>query len=258
LVLLKRLLVLVLFASLAFPARLVSLAPSITETVFLVGGERQLVGVTRYCDYPEAAKKLPRVGGYNDVNEERLLTLKPDIVLLLKTHLPLIAFCRKHHLKYEAFDSESIEGIRHMVKRVGAIAGQEKKALAWLSKHPRHSWKLEAKKQSVLVILEQVHRNGRIEAAYVLGQESFYHSVLSAAGLYSLFKGVQRYPLIGREGLSGFSPDKVIVLERGAPAAYKGVFSRRTKIYFLPQEVMKRPGPRYDQILAAFTRVALE
>ncbi len=238
--------------SLVFPARIVSLAPSITETVFLLGGQSQLVGVTRYCDYPEAAKKLPSVGGYNDVNEERLLSLKPDIVLLLKTHAPLIAFCRKHHLKVETFDAESIEGIRDMVKRLGTILREEKVATQWLKHHPFPLNPSSLPTRSVLVILEQVVRNGRIEAAYVLGQESFYTPMLKAAGFSSVFKGFQRYPMMGREGLAEVSPDIILVLERGQSDWYDGLWPKRTKILFLSQEVLKRPGPRYEQILGIF------
>ena len=257
-VVLTRLGILLIFVGLAFPARIISLAPSITETVFLLGGQSQLVGVTRYCDYPEAAKKLTQVGGYNDVNEERLLSLKPDLVLLLKTHQPLITFCHQHRLKVATFDAESIEGIRDMVKRVGNIIGKEPQASVWLKAHPYPLRPMKAHTQSVLVVLEQVVRNGRIEAAYVLGRESFYEPLLTAAGLVSVFKGSQRYPMIGREGLGGFAPDKVIILEAGQSRWYKGVWPTSTKIVFLPKEVMKRPGPRYDQILDAFRNIAVK
>ncbi len=247
-----------LLAGLAFPARLVSLAPSITETVFLLGGQSQLVGVTRYCDYPDAAKKLPKVGGYNDVNEEQLLSLKPDRVLLLRTHAPLIAFCRQHHLKVETFDAESIVGIRDMVKRLGSILGEERMASLWLNRHALPLQPSSSPTRSVLVILEQVVRNGRIEAAYVLGRETFYSPMLAAAGFSSVFKGTQRYPMIGREGLSVFSPDNILVLEAGHLGWYKGLWPSQTKIIFLSKEVMKRPGPRYDLILAAFRSVVVK
>jgi ABC-type Fe3+-hydroxamate transport system substrate-binding protein len=112
--------------------------------------------------------------------------------------------------------------------------------------------------QSVLVILEQVVRNGKIEAAYVLGQESFYRTMLASAGLSSVFKGAERYPMIGREGLSEYSPTKVIILEAGQLRWYDGVWPKATKIEFISDVVMKRPGPRYDQILSAFRRIAVK
>ena len=63
------------------PARIVSLAPSITETVFALGEGDRLVGVTDYCDYPPEATRKPRVGGISTPSFEAILALRPDLVL---------------------------------------------------------------------------------------------------------------------------------------------------------------------------------
>jgi iron complex transport system substrate-binding protein len=63
------------------PRRIVSLAPSNTETLYLIGAGELLVGATRYDDYPPQARGLPRVGGFLDVDIERVLALDPDLVL---------------------------------------------------------------------------------------------------------------------------------------------------------------------------------
>lgn len=65
----------------ASPRRIVSLAPSNTETLYLIGAGELVVGVTRYDDYPAQARGLPRVGGFLDVDIERVLALEPDLVL---------------------------------------------------------------------------------------------------------------------------------------------------------------------------------
>ncbi len=64
------------------PARLVSLAPNITEILFAIGGGERVVGVSAYCDHPGPARKLPRVGGFSDPDLEKILALAPDAVLL--------------------------------------------------------------------------------------------------------------------------------------------------------------------------------
>ena len=67
---------------LAVPAqRIVSLSPHLTENVFAVGAGAQLVGVTRYSDYPEAARAITRVGDYQAINVEQILSLQPDLIL---------------------------------------------------------------------------------------------------------------------------------------------------------------------------------
>jgi iron complex transport system substrate-binding protein len=64
------------------PKRIVSLAPSITEILFALGLGDSIVGVTTYCDYPEAAKKKPKIGGMSNPSLEAVLSLKPDVVVL--------------------------------------------------------------------------------------------------------------------------------------------------------------------------------
>ena len=63
------------------PRRVVSLAPSLTEIVFLLGRDGSLVGVTRFCNHPPAASGLPKIGGVSDPDVERIVALSPDLVL---------------------------------------------------------------------------------------------------------------------------------------------------------------------------------
>src|SRR5215510_732766 len=64
----------------ASPRRIVALAPNLTEIVFALGAGDRLVGVSEYSDYPEAARKIPRVGGL-EVDAEKVAALRPDLVL---------------------------------------------------------------------------------------------------------------------------------------------------------------------------------
>lgn len=61
--------------------RIISLAPHITESLFAAGAGDKIIGAVSYSDYPEAAKKIPRVGGYPTVDIERIVSLKPDLVI---------------------------------------------------------------------------------------------------------------------------------------------------------------------------------
>ncbi|MDZ7663661.1 cobalamin-binding protein [Thiohalophilus sp.] len=61
--------------------RIVSLAPHITELLFSIGAGERVVGAVNYSDYPEAAESIPRVGGYNALDLERIVTLEPDLVV---------------------------------------------------------------------------------------------------------------------------------------------------------------------------------
>ena len=63
------------------PARIVSLAPSLTETLFALGAGDRLVGVTDYCDHPPEVSRIARVGGFVNPNLEAIIALRPDLVL---------------------------------------------------------------------------------------------------------------------------------------------------------------------------------
>src|SRR6185437_10035793 len=63
------------------PKRIVSLAPSVTETIFALGFGDRLVGVTSYCDYPAAAKQLPKIGSFTNPSLEAIVAKRPDLVI---------------------------------------------------------------------------------------------------------------------------------------------------------------------------------
>lgn len=65
----------------AKPLRIIALAPNLTEIVYALGAEHQLVGVIGHSDYPPQAKKMTRVGNYQSLNIEKILSLKPDLIL---------------------------------------------------------------------------------------------------------------------------------------------------------------------------------
>jgi len=66
-------------------SRIISLTPSITEILFAMGAKERIAGVTSWCDYPEEAKSLPKVGDFKQPNMEALLALKPDLIVLAPT-----------------------------------------------------------------------------------------------------------------------------------------------------------------------------
>jgi iron complex transport system substrate-binding protein len=63
------------------PVRIISLAPSVTETLFALGAGDRVIADTTFCDYPPAAAALPKIGGYVDPNTEKIVAMKPDLIL---------------------------------------------------------------------------------------------------------------------------------------------------------------------------------
>ena len=118
----------VLHTTKRYPARIVSVAPSITEILFAVGAGDKVFGATDFCDYPEEAKSIPRIGGFFDPNYEAILAIKPDIVLLLKTQSDMVGKLKSLGIEGVVLKNESLHDIVSSIRLIGEKVGAEEKA----------------------------------------------------------------------------------------------------------------------------------
>jgi iron complex transport system substrate-binding protein len=105
------------------PERIVSLVPSVTETVFTIGAQDRLVGVTDFCDYPAAARQKPSVGGMIAPSLEGLVALKPDLVVATPAGNRHETFDELARLKIPVYlvDPVSVNGVMDLIGRVGRL-----------------------------------------------------------------------------------------------------------------------------------------
>lgn len=114
--------------TLAKPAqRVVSLAPHVTETLFAVGAGDRIVGAIEYSDYPEAAKKIPRIGSSAGLDLEAILGLRPDLIVVWKSGNPARQIERLRELGVPVYVSEPrrLEDIPASLERLGRLAGTD-------------------------------------------------------------------------------------------------------------------------------------
>lgn len=107
--------------------RVISLVPHATEMLYRVGAGSQVVGVTEYSDYPEAAKALPLVGNFSHLNIEAVLALKPDLVVVWGKYDDKPEYQQLIKLGFKVFYSEphSVEGIASNLRALGILTGHE-------------------------------------------------------------------------------------------------------------------------------------
>lgn len=112
------------------PQRIVSLDPSITEILFALGLNNELVGVTDYCDYPQQARSKSKVGGYIDPNIEAIALLEPDLVVTtLKTNTPrLIQQLEDFGIKVFVLEPKKIEDIFKDISSLAKLTCREEEA----------------------------------------------------------------------------------------------------------------------------------
>jgi ABC-type Fe3+-hydroxamate transport system substrate-binding protein len=125
------------------PQRIISLAPSNTEMVYALGLEDRLIGVTTYCNYPEAVKDKPKVSEYSNVDIEKIVSLQPDLVLADSIHkATVIPALEKLNIPVLAVIPENLEKILSLL---GKLAANRKPPTSWLPACKRVSIWLKGK-----------------------------------------------------------------------------------------------------------------
>ncbi|HCD04827.1 MAG TPA: ABC transporter substrate-binding protein, partial [Methylophaga sp.] len=110
------------------PQRIISLAPSITETLFAIDAGDRVIAVTDYCQYPAKVKNLPKVGGYLDPNLEQIVRLQTDMVILLKRQHALKKQLQQLGIQTLSIDNSSLAGIRNSIRDIAAALDKSAKA----------------------------------------------------------------------------------------------------------------------------------
>lgn len=115
------------------PKRIVSLAPSMTEILYALGLGDNIVGVTTFCDYPEEAKKKPKIGGMSNPSLEAVISLKPDIVVLTTDGNPKEFEERLVSLKIKTFvfQARRLSGLPQGIRELGGRWELKKGPTSW-------------------------------------------------------------------------------------------------------------------------------
>ena len=111
-------------------ARIVTLAPNLTELVFAAGAGDTLVGVSAYSDYPPAARELPLVGDAFTVDQEQLALLQPDLLLAWQSGTPahVIDELREMGYQIETIRTRNLDDVAKALRRIGELTGREEQA----------------------------------------------------------------------------------------------------------------------------------
>lgn len=248
--------------------RIVSLAPSITEILFLLGLGEQVVGVTRFCTYPPEAKTKSIIGGYCDPNYEAVVALHPGLVIMLTEHAEPRRNLEKLGLKTLVVDHRNINGILNSITAIGMACGREHEALTVVGglrvrmERVRHAIDGLARPR-VMVTVGRNMGSGRIEDVYISGRGGFYSELITLAGGVNAYGGDIAYPSFSEEGIMRINPAVIIdmVPDLGAKALDKHtVISqwrhlsrvdavRNSRVYVFGQDYTVIPGPRFIDLL---------
>lgn len=113
-----------------FVKRIVSLAPSITEILFALGLNSEIAGVTDFCDHPEASLTKPRIGGFINPSLERIVSLKPDLIIGIRDGNREETLQKLKDIGFSVYrvDPKGFDGVTKTIRNLGEITGREKAA----------------------------------------------------------------------------------------------------------------------------------
>ena len=245
------------------PQRIVSLLPSLTESVCALEQCQRLVGVDRYSNYPASVRRLPVVGGGLDPNIEAIVALKPDVVLLA---ISSRASQRLESLgiKVIALETKNHADVRRVLKKIGALLEIPEAAGA------DRLWRIiDASMSAASQSLSPEAKNTRVyfevsRGPYAAGESSFIGETLTRLGVKNIIPAsLGPFPRINPEFVVRANPDLIMVGNRSmeAMAAYPGwssikaVKEQRICAYGVEEsDVVVRPGPRMAEAARIMAR----
>jgi len=239
--------------------RIVSMAPNLTEILFELGLEEQIVGVSNFCDYPPAAATKQRVGGVINADIEAIVALEPDLVVNIPGTTSRETVVRLENLGVHTVvvGARTIEETFAAIDTLGKLTGREQRAADLVNSmrieldNVRTRAQIEPRKNTLFVI---GHNPLRVAAG-----NTFIDDLIEIAGGINVVKdALGRYPRIGLEEVIARQPEIIIDSTLGTAFSEKDIAARRAwweqwsaipavktgRIYGLDTDVLLRPGPR--------------
>lgn len=195
----------------SLPERIVSLAPSNTEVLFALGLDDQIVGVTDYCNYPEAAQKKSKIGGFSTVSIEKVIALKPDLVIASSgNNQEAIDRIKGLDIPVYYADAKNLDGIYTTFENLGYITGTSDKAKETVAS-------LKAREEAVQKEGETLTKKPVVahviwyDPIYVSGKDTFQDELIRIAGGVNAFSEKDGHAIANIEEFISKNPDILMV-----------------------------------------------
>jgi len=256
----------------ASPQRIISLIPATTEMLFAIGAADRLAGVGTYDKFPPEVERLPRVGGLLDPSVERILSLKPDLVIVYDTQAELKGQLERAGIPIFRYVHRGLSDITATMRALGVRVGAAAAADAAAARI----------EQQLAAIKIRVARRPRLKTLLVLGREpgalrridasggyGFLHDVLEIAGGIDVLADLKRQSVqLSTESILARAPEVIIELHYGSSLridrldAEHRVWNalpsvpavRNNRVHLLVGDEFVVPGPRIVLAAERFAR----
>ena len=249
--------------------RIVSMAPSLTEILFALGLDEEIVAVTLHSDYPPAATKKPKVGTFRQPNIEAVIAARPDLVITLGFDLQRNLAERLKRLGCNCLilNIETVDELFESIEKIGTAAAKKTQANELVSNLRKKLDNLsslvaaEAKPKILWVVQRQPLR--------VAGRDTFVNEMIElAGGENAIGPTIHKYPPIGAEQVYASAPNVIIepaMLQKDLAAIQDSALKywskfqsvpavKNERIYVINGDTVSRLGPRLYEGLETIAR----
>ena len=252
-------------------SRIVSLVPNLTDILLAIGARSQLVAVSSYDDDPKV-NDLPRVGALLDPDVERIISLRPDLVLVYGSQEDLVTQLARAQIPTFAYRHGGLPGVTETIRTLGARVGRAAPAAALAASIEQRIAEIRrrtanrAKPRTLLVFGREP---GALRGIYVSGGRGFLHDMLDAAGGANVYADVSSESVqVSSEMILTRAPDVIIEIrslpvsaaaERQELDSWKSLAAtpavRAGRVYLLAGKSMNVPGPLVADGIERIARV---
>ena len=256
------------------PRRIVSLAPSLTETLFALGLGDRVVGVTRFCAYPPEVLELPRVGGHLDPNFEAIVSLEPDLVVAIPSSHESGRRLKSLGIRVLEVDQHDVRAVLDSVSAVAEACGVADRGKTLRAQMGRRLDRVaagvaDARRPRAIVVVGHQTLDESVRSVWAAGRDTFYDGVVEIAGGVNAIEGsLARYPELSREGLASLDAEVILDVIAGLEARnldtekiHAGWMQhselravREHRGHVLAGDQMVVPGPRLPELVEAVAR----
>ena len=228
--------------------RVISLAPHITELIYSLGAEKQIVGTVKYSDYPPKASTLPRIGDAFSLNIESVLALKPDLIIAWHTggnNRP-IERLRSLGLPVYTNEAKSLAGIGEAIIDIAALLGKNERGFALQQEFVTALENSRVVKKSSPVIFFQISD----QELYTVSSEHLIGQAINHCGGKNLFSDISpNVSQVNQEMILANQPDVIVVTQRpGSESAWvktwRGFTGTQYQVDTIDPDLISRPSLR--------------
>lgn len=230
--------------------RVISLAPDLTETLFAISADKQLVGVVRGSDYPAAAQRLPVIGSYTGLDLERLHSLHPDLIVTWGTAFSRqLALLEKQGVPVYVSQPKRLEEVARTMKNLGCLTGNSVKAdqVARAFSDDLNTLRKQYAHQPIVTVFYQVGPYSLM----TINKDSWINEALVLCGARNIFaEALTISPQVSWEAVLAKNPQ--VIMNGEADNAWKLPWQRFSSLpavknhllITVSADLIHRPGPR--------------